>query len=458
MRLDRCECVTFRVFPHPSSSSSSSSHQSANLIAAHAPETLDCELSRGQSGLGEEADEQLEQYIADSYDASEFVDSVPIAEGGYGSVLAVQHQGGEWMALKLCLDPDSAKQKEALQSEIEIMRRITHCNILEFRGLFVDGFDVDEDGAPRCAGFLMECCPQASLASLLHDVGFLDEATAAWFVSDILEALAFLHQKRIVHRDIKAANLLIKGGVIKVADFGAAIHPHSHSTARQITRGTLIYMPPEAITGKRFGYEMDIWATGCVALEMLALDKGTRVYDAEFLTLRFMDQLAASPNIPQTLSPAAHNFLSMCLAKIPTHRAPADQLLQHTFIASVTRSGERKLRPDVAMMLQARQASFIQDCKNLDSGCSPLPASSGKKGGVCTATVSTGTVADAQTQTHGETMSTESAGAGVHRPLATAQLQPDGAAAVVSALSRVLRTNVRRFALKPAEGEKQSDD
>jgi hypothetical protein len=195
-------------------------------------------------------------------------------------------------------------------------------------------------------------CPEASLASLLHAVGFLDEVTSAWLVADALNALAFLHGKGIVHRDIKGANLLIHQGILKLCDFGAAIHSFSKHPHRSITMGTLLYMPPETLTKMRFGSAMDIWATGCVALEMLALNKGTSVQDAEFLSLRFMHTASAAPSIPQNLSRTAQDFLGQCLRRNPNLRPTAAELLEHQFIVKTISSGVRTLRPDVAKVLQ----------------------------------------------------------------------------------------------------------
>ena len=85
----------------------------------------------------------------------------------------------------------------------------------------------------------------------------------------------------MVHRDVKAANLLFKDFSLKLADFGSAIHPFGGDDRREKLQGTFLYLPPEAVLEKAFGPPMDVWAAGCVALEMLALSKGSLTLNPE---------------------------------------------------------------------------------------------------------------------------------------------------------------------------------
>ena len=171
----------------------------------------------------------------------------------------------------------------ALKSELQILQRVQHPNIIQYVGPF--RLEMEEDSSNTqsstntgadgpCIGYVMELCTQGTLAALITDVGFFDELSAAWLIRDALSALAYLHARRIVHRDVKAANLLFKAFSLKLADFGAAIHPFGADDRREKLQGTFLYLPPEAVLEKRFGPPMDVWAVGCVALEMLALSKG----------------------------------------------------------------------------------------------------------------------------------------------------------------------------------------
>jgi len=242
----------------------------------------DHELAQDQGQTGENAVFRMREFKALQH-------SLPLGEGGYGQVFAVMDQGDRWLAFKLCFDVNDAKQQVALKSEICVMRRLKHPNIVQFLGTFEsdDEYAKLEQDTP-CLGYVMELCAQGTLADLLSHVGFVNEATGAWFIRDMLSALAFLHARRIIHRDVKPSNLMFdSNSVLKLADFGAAIHPFGGADDRRgKLQGTLLYLPPEAITSKSYGPAMDVWAVGCVALELLALTKGVRVYDNDFLSLR----------------------------------------------------------------------------------------------------------------------------------------------------------------------------
>jgi serine/threonine protein kinase len=80
-----------------------------------------------------------------------------------------------------------------------------------------------EEAIAPLLGYAMELCVQGTVAELLRNVGFVDEGSAAWLICDVLTALAYLHKQRIVHRDIKASNMLLVDGVVKVSGLRAHI-------------------------------------------------------------------------------------------------------------------------------------------------------------------------------------------------------------------------------------------
>ena len=101
----------------------------------------------------------------------------------------------------------------------------------------------------------MEYVPGGSLEALIRRFGKFPEDLAAVYTSQILSGLAYLHDKEIMHRDIKCANILVTTeGVVKLADFGASkeLSPRFGGGDATVT-GTPLFMAPEVVLGKTYG-------------------------------------------------------------------------------------------------------------------------------------------------------------------------------------------------------------
>jgi NIMA (never in mitosis gene a)-related kinase len=93
----------------------------------------------------------------------------------------------------------------------------------------------------------------------------ITEAQILTWLSQMSEALAFIHEQNIIHRDIKSQNFFLKKNSVQLGDFGLC----RRAVTQTITvGGTDVYMAPEMVLGKRYGKEADVWAMGCVLFEM----------------------------------------------------------------------------------------------------------------------------------------------------------------------------------------------
>eukprot|EP00756_Hemistasia_phaeocysticola_P005653 Hpha_TRINITY_DN13443_c0_g2::TRINITY_DN13443_c0_g2_i1::g.131308::m.131308 len=89
---------------------------------------------------------------------------------------------------------------------------------------------------------------------------------ALGLMKDILAGLLCLHERGIVHRDLKCRNVLLSDGVAKLSDFGVAVHGGSSEGGSAV--GTPQYMPPEVLNGAAADAPGDVWAAGCLLLEL----------------------------------------------------------------------------------------------------------------------------------------------------------------------------------------------
>lgn len=113
----------------------------------------------------------------------------------------------------------------------------------------------------------MEFVDGGSIASLIKTYNPFTENIAARYTKQILEGLEYLHYHKVVHWDIKGANVLVtRNGVVKLSDFGSAKRICSYEVSMI---GTIAWMAPEVIAAKGYNWFADIWSLGCTVYEML---------------------------------------------------------------------------------------------------------------------------------------------------------------------------------------------
>jgi mitogen-activated protein kinase kinase kinase len=144
-----------------------------------------------------------------------------IGKGSFGSVfLAMDSQRGLLMAVKQVELPTGSTQNEerkkgmltALEREIDLLKDLQHENIVQYLDSSMDDTHLN---------IFLEYVPGGSVTALLRNYGAFEEALVRNFVRQILQGLAYLHSRDIIHRDIKGANILVDNkSCVKISDFG----------------------------------------------------------------------------------------------------------------------------------------------------------------------------------------------------------------------------------------------
>jgi serine/threonine protein kinase len=180
----------------------------------------------------------------------------------------------------------------------------------------------------------MEYCGAGSVSDLLKlSQQNLNEAQIATIVKDVLQGLAYLHNTRRIHRDIKAGNILLNHkGEAKLADFGVSGTLSSDTTKRHTVIGTPFWMAPEVIQEVGHNYKADIWSLGITIIEMA--EGHPPYYNIHPLRAIFFIPTRPPPTFsdPNKWSAECNDFLACCLIKNPADRPMAEKLLQHPFI------------------------------------------------------------------------------------------------------------------------------
>ncbi|WP_189534350.1 protein kinase domain-containing protein [Streptomyces roseolilacinus] len=196
-----------------------------------------------------------------------------LGRGGMAEVFAAEDvRLGRTVAVKL-LRADLAEDpvsKARFTREAQSVAGLNHHAIV---AVYDSG--EDEVNGQAVPYIVMELVEGRTIRELLVSAEAPPPEQALIIVSGVLEALAYSHQHGIVHRDIKPANVIIThGGAVKVMDFGIARALHGASTTMTQTgmvMGTPQYLSPEQALGKAVDHRSDLYATGCLLYELLAL-------------------------------------------------------------------------------------------------------------------------------------------------------------------------------------------
>ncbi|ACU77295.1 serine/threonine protein kinase [Catenulispora acidiphila DSM 44928] len=221
---------------------------------------------------------------------------------------------GREVAVKILLPAllDDAGFAARFHTEARVLAALSHPGI-------VSVFDYGEADDPRTAFLVMELITGRPLSELLDESAPLSEVTTLTLVAQTLEALQAAHDRGIVHRDVKPANLMLRGGSVVVTDFGVARTADARRlTAADVVLGTAVYAAPEQARHTAVTAAADQYAVGVIAYECLT---GAPPFDSGTPLGIMMKHLQEPvPPLPDTISPAVRELVMRALAKDPAER------------------------------------------------------------------------------------------------------------------------------------------
>eukprot|EP01062_Namystynia_karyoxenos_P070135 TRINITY_DN6550_c0_g1_i1.p2 TRINITY_DN6550_c0_g1~~TRINITY_DN6550_c0_g1_i1.p2 ORF type:complete len:526 (+),score=190.83 TRINITY_DN6550_c0_g1_i1:138-1580(+) len=276
-----------------------------------------------------------------------------VGQGSFGVALLVSaaESGRLLIAKELNLAQMDVKEREAVDSEVTLLRSLKHPNIVRYEECIHIG---------SVLYLVMEYADGGDLFVKVQGLtDFLSEDEALNLFAQTCLAIKHLHDRRILHRDLKTQNIFVtQTGVVKLGDFGLATCLRHNWQQAQTMCGTPNYFSPELVRGCPYGNKSDIWSLGCVLYELLCRQMAFNAPSLHELMRRICDESPAP--VPAQYSQQLQHLLGKMLAK------------------------EQGIRPNISTILRARvlQAALQQIEALLKVQQNPLTPSSAGPGSV----------------------------------------------------------------------------
>ncbi|GAA6093396.1 serine/threonine-protein kinase PLK3 isoform X1 [Tachysurus ichikawai] len=213
-------------------------------------------------------------------------------------------------------------QRDKITNEIELHKTLQHKHVVKFSHHFEDQDNIY---------IFLELCSRKSLAHIWKARHTLTDPEVRYYLRQIISGLKYLHNKRILHRDLKLGNFFVNENMeLRLGDFGLAAKMETVEQRKKTICGTPNYLAPEVLNRQGHGTESDVWSLGCVMYTLLC---GSPPFETLDLKETYKCIKEVKYTLPPSLSSAAQKLISAILQKNPNDRLTLDQILAHEYFS-----------------------------------------------------------------------------------------------------------------------------
>ncbi|XP_061590940.1 serine/threonine-protein kinase 33 [Cololabis saira] len=269
-----------------------------------------------------------------------YVYGTKLGQGGFGAVYEATHieTQTKWAIKEVCKPAPGSSKVKMVENEINCLSQINHAHVIHLEAVYTTNKRI-------C--LVSELCKGGDLRQLLDKKKFFTEDETRKIIFCLADAVAYLHKRDIVHRDLKLENILLKNSLdeddgtfdIKVADFGLSVKTGGVgiNNIRTDACGTLIYMAPEMMSGRGYSHWCDVWSIGVIMFMLLCGEPPFVCKTKNKLLDKIMNkQVEFTQPIWAKVSDAAKYLLTCLLKAEPADRMSVQQLLENPWITGDT--------------------------------------------------------------------------------------------------------------------------
>ncbi|KAL0269444.1 UNVERIFIED_CONTAM: hypothetical protein PYX00_007175 [Menopon gallinae] len=288
-------------------------------------------------------------------DPKEYWDMIgELGDGAFGKVYKAQHKTtGLLAAAKMCALEGEDDLSDFIV-EIDILSECKHPNVVGLHeSFFIEGK----------LWILIEYCDGGALDSIMVELEKpLTEPQIAYISHHMCQGLNFLHKNKVIHRDLKAGNVLLTmDGGVKIADFGVSSKNKYTLQKHDTFIGTPYWMAPEVVLCETFrdnpyDFKVDIWSFGITLIEFAEMEPPNHEMSPMRVLLKIQKSDPPKLHNPSQWSKEFNEFIAKCLIKDPSQRPTAEDLLKHAFV-----SGALDSKPIRDLLLEYKAEVVVED-------------------------------------------------------------------------------------------------